>query len=676
MKKLTLSLTLLASVPGIVCAAPPAAKADILAANLDPRVDPGADFFEYANGGWLKAHPIPPSESSWGIGNLVEEELRAKLRRINEESAAKPGGTRESRMVGDFWVTAMDEAKCDHLGAAPLAPHLKRLDQAKSLDEVLDLAFAWRPLGVRGFFSSWVGQDDKKSDEMAVFLHQGGLSLPERDFYFNPEPGVARIREAFVAHEARLLVLLGREESKALEAARAVMAFETELAKASRKMEDLRDPWKNYHRMTPEEVTAQLTPGIAWRAHLASWALKPPSVVVGQPEFFKALGPLLARTPVEVLKDYLRLGLVATYSDFLSKPFQDEHFRFNGQVLSGQKEPRERWKRVLDVQGACMGMVLGKVFAQAYFPETSKQRYLALVEAVRQAYRERIQRLEWMGPETKAKALAKLDTMDRKVGYPDKWKDYSTLEVTRDSYCQNVMNAIEWRFRDMVAKYGRPVDRTEWHMTPQTYNAYYEPANNEIVLPAAIFMVPGVPDAELDDALVYGYVGASTIGHEITHGFDDQGRQYDAKGNLSDWWTPEDGARFKARAEVMVKQFNAFEPIPGLHINGEASLGENIADLGGLLLGLEAFKKTEQFRKGEKIGGLTPLQRYFLGYSLGWLHQQRVEQLRSRLLSDVHAPAKWRVLGPLSNIPEFHEAFGVKPGQPMWRPEEARVKIW
>nr|WP_320131116.1 M13 family metallopeptidase [uncultured Holophaga sp.] len=676
MKKLTFSLTLLASVPGILAAAAPAARADILARDLDPGVSPGVDFFNYANGGWLKRNPIPASESSWGIGDLVEEELRTRLRRINEDAVAHPTAAPETRKVGDFWVTAMDEARCDRLGLAPLQPELDRLDRAHTLAEVMDVAFAWRPLSVRGFFSVSVGQDDKKSDEMAVFISQGGLSLPERDFYFNPEPGVVRIRQAFVEHCTRLLVLTGRPEAEARKAAEAVMAFETELAQASRKMEDLRDPWKNYHRMSPGEVSAQLTPGLDWKARLGSLGLQASSVVVGQPEYLKALEPILARTPVPVLKDYLRLGLVMTYADFMSKSFQEEYFRFNGQVLSGQQQPRERWKRVLDVQGACMGMVLGKVFAQAYFPEATKQRYLTLVEAIRQAYRERIQRLDWMSPETKAKALVKLDRMDRKVGYPDKWKDYSALVVNRESYCGNVMNAMRWRFQDMVSKYGKPVDRTEWNMTPQTYNAYYEPANNEIVLPAAIFMVPGVPDAELDDALVYGYVGASTIGHEITHGFDDQGRQYDAQGNLNDWWTPEDAARFKARAEVMVKQFNAYEPIPGLHINGQASLGENIADLGGLLLGLDAFKKTEQYRKGEKIAGLTPLQRYFLGYSLGWLYQQREEELRSRLLSDVHAPAKWRVLGPMSNMPEFYEAFGVKAGQPLWRPEAERVHIW
>ena len=323
-----------------------------------------------------------------------------------------------------------------------------------------------------------------------------------------------------------------------------------------------------------------------------------------------------------------------------------------------------------------MGMVLGRIFVKEYFPEAAKQRYTAMVEAIRETLHDRIERLEWMGADTKTKALAKLAGITPKVGYPDKWKDYSGLQVGRESYAANMMAAARWRFQDNLSKFGKPVDRTEWSMTPQTYNAYYNPSNNEIVLPAAIFTVPGVPDAQVDDAVAYGYAAASTIGHEITHGFDDEGRQYDAHGNLAVWWTAQDTARFNAAAQKMVDQFNAYEPLPGLHINGKAALGENIADYGGLLLGLEAFEKTAQYRKGAKIGGLTPTQRYFLGYALGWMSQQRDERLRQRLLSDVHAPAKWRVLGPMSNIPAFYAAFGVKPGQPMWRAPNDRVRIW
>ncbi|MFS8063226.1 MAG: M13 family metallopeptidase [Luteimonas sp.] len=666
--------------PGVAHAADAAATSkpqDFLQADINPAIDPGVDFFEYANGGWLAKHPIPASESRWGIGNAVNEQLYVSLRSINEQAAQEehPAGS-DQQKISDFWTTAMDTAKADRLGVHPLDGELARVDAVQGAGDVLDTVFAWQPLGVDALFGVGIGQDEKNSEVMAVHVYQGGLGLPERDFYFNPEKGVAKIREEYVAHIARTLGLLGRDPAQAKTGAGQVMAFETELATASRKLEDLRDPEKNYNKMTPADLTAKVTPSIAWSERLAAWKLHPDSVIVGQPEYLAAVDRLLRETPVPVLRDYLRYHLVDGYGSYLGQAFDQEHFHFNGQVLSGQKEQRERWKRVLDQEGNAMGMVLGKIFVKEYFPEAAKQRYVALVEAIRIADGDRIDRLDWMSAATKAKAHQKLAAITPKVGYPDKWKDYSTLVVGRESHAQNMMNAARWNFDDALSKYGKPVDRTEWDMTPQTYNAYYNPSNNEIVLPAAIFTVPGVADAQVDDAVVYGYAAAGTIGHEITHGFDDEGRQFDSAGNLADWWTVEDAQRFNKNAERMVTQFNAYEPLPGLHINGKASLGENIADYGGLLLGLDAFKKTEQYKKGEKIGGLTPLQRYFLGYAIGWMSHQRDEQLRARLLSDVHAPAKWRVLGPLSNIPEFYQAFGINPGQPMWRPEAERVHIW
>lgn len=655
----------------------PAARMDFLRANMDVTVDPGVDFFAYANAAWLRSHLIPASESAWGIGNVVREDLYANLRKINEQAAvATDRVSSEQRKIANFWTTAMDAAKADRLGLAPLQAELARIDQTRSVQDILDVTFALGPLGVTAFFGASVGQDEKASDIMAVHLSQDGLGLPERDFYFNTNASIAHIREEYVQHLGRTLQLLGRDAASAKRAATNIMAFETELARASRKLEDLRDPERNYHKISLAEVTQKHTPSIHWKERLAGWKLRPSYVIVGQPEFFSALEKMLQSTPVPVLQDYLRFHLVSGYAEYLSKAFQDEHFAFYRQVLSGQKEPRLRWKEVLDAEEGAMGMVLGKIFVKEYFPAASKHRYTRLVEAIRDAYRDRINRLDWMSEGTKAKARRKLKAMTAKVGYPDKWKDYSALVISTNSYCENMMNASRWHFNDMIAKFGKPVDRAEWTMTPQTYNAYYRPENNEIVLPAAIFAIPGVPDAEADDAVVYGYAGASTIGHEITHGFDDEGRKFDARGNLADWWTTADAEQFTNRAEMMVKQFDAYEPLPGLHINGRASLGENIADYGGLLLGLEAFKKTAQFKKGEKIGGLTPLQRYFLGYALGWLHQEQEARLRRNLLSDVHAPAKWRVLGPLANIPDFYAAFGVRTNQPMWRSPEVRVKIW
>jgi len=655
-------------------AAPPE---DFIRAALDTTVDPGVDFFAYAEGGWLAKHPIPASEASWGIGKEIQNDLYAKLRGINERAAAQqaPAGSDEQK-IGDFWTTGMDSANADRLGLSPLGAVLAMIDSVKNVPGAIDAAFALRPLQVGVFFDVSIYQDERHSDVMAVHISQGGLGLPERDFYFNKEAGIAKIRAAYVVHIARTLGQLGRDSAAAGKAAQRVMAFETALAKASRKLEALRDPPKNYNKMRTADVTARHTPSIAWADRLGAWGIHPDSVIVGQPEFLDAVNRLLGATPLPVLQDYLRYHVAADYSPYLSKPFADEYFDFYRRTMSGAKEQRPRWKRVLDAEEEAMGMVLGRIFVKAYFPERSKQRYVAMVGAIRESYRERIARLAWMSDSTKTKAQQKLAAITSKVGYPDRWKDYSKLAIGTESFAANMMSASRWHFDDMLSKYGKPVDRTEWEMTPQTYNAYYNPSNNEIVLPAGIFWIPGVPDSLVDDAVAYGYAGASTIGHEITHGFDDEGRQFDAAGNLVNWWSAGDATKFKARADVLAKEFDAYEPIKGIHINGEASLGENLADYGGILLGIDAFKKTAQYKSGEKIGGLTPMQRYFLGYALSWQQQVREQNLRRQLLSDVHAPAKWRVLGPLSNIPEFYEAFGVKPGQPMWRPESARVEVW
>ena len=651
--------------------------ADILAANLNREADPGVDFFDYANGGWLRRNPIPPSESNWGISKLVQDELYDRLRRINEAAATQKGPVgSDLRKIGDFWTTAMDTHRTTRLGLQPIQTELARIEAISSVADAVEVSFALRPLGINAFLALGVGQDQKQSDLMAVQIAQGGLGLPDRDFYFNKEKGVAHIRQEYVAHLARLLHLLGRTERPARRMSKRVMEFETSLAKASRKLEDLRDPEKNYHRSAPGDLTRIQTPGIPWTRLLSTYQLHPEYVIVGQPEFLHALDILLRKTAVDTLKEYLRLRLVSAYAEYLGGEWEQENFAFIHGVLAGEKEPRPQWKRALDAQEQAMGMILGRRFVTEFFPATAKKRYTDLVLAIQQAYSNRLDRLDWMSPSTKAKAHEKLQSVTAKVGYPDHWKDYSALEIGTESLAQNMMNASRWQFQEMISKFGKPVDRTEWNMTPQTYNAYYDPANNEIVLPAAIFAVPGMRDEELDDALVYGYAGASTIGHEITHGFDDEGRKFDAKGNLSNWWSADDATQFQRRANVLAAQFSAYEPLPGLHINGAASLGENLADYGGLLLGLDAFKTTEQFKSGKPISGLTPVQRYFLGYALGWLTHQREESLRQHLLSDVHAPAKWRVLGPLSNIPEFHSAFGVGPGKPMWRSPESQVKVW
>jgi putative endopeptidase len=651
---------------------------DVVASHLDTTVSPAVDFFDYANGGWLKENPIPATESRWGIGNLVRDEIYERLRTISEAAGkAEAAAGTEERKIGDFWGAAMDEALAEKAGLSPLRPELDRIRAIRDPRGVIDAAFAELPLRIGPFFSLYVGQDAKASDVIAVQLYQGGLGLPDRDYYFNTDENSVRVRGEYVKHVQKMLTLVAEGAPVRESAGQGVMDFETALARASRKIEDLRDPERNYNKMETAAVTRTLTPSIDWPSRLKAEGLGGAStVIVGQPEFFSALETQLAAAPIEDLKDYLTFHLVSDYAPFLTSELARESFAFYQRVLNGQPEERPRWKRALDAEEDALGMVLGKLFVKEYFPEQEKTRYSDMVEAIRGAYRERIRRLDWMSDATKAKALEKLERITRKVGYPDKWKDYSALEIGRQSWAENMMNAARWRFQDDVKKFGKPVDRAEWDMTPQTYNAYYNPSNNEIVLPAAIFTVPGVPDAQVDDAVAYGYVGASTIGHEITHGFDDEGRQFDADGNLKSWWTEEDERKFNERAAVMVKQFDAYEPLPGMHINGKATLGENIADLGGILLGFDAFQRTAQYSDGARIAGLTPTQRYFLGYALGWMTQARKETLARQLVSDVHSPAKWRVNGPFSDVPAFYEAFGVKEGDPMWRAPADRVSIW
>ncbi|TGE20488.1 M13 family peptidase [Hymenobacter aquaticus] len=649
---------------------------DLLQANLDTTVQPGDDFFTYANGGWLKQHPIPASESSWGIGKEVQNEVYARLRALNEEAAkAHAAAGTSQQKIGDFWASGLDSVVIDKQGIAPLKPELDRIAAIKSVADVQSVVARHKVLGVNSLIGLYVGQDAKNSDKMALHLYQAGLGLPNRDYYFNKDTRTAGIRKEYVRHVGRMLQLLGQDSVTAQRHAGQIMSLETQLASASRKLEDLRDPYANYNKRSVADL-GKLTPGFDWTPWLAQMELKTDTVIVGQPEFYQKAGQLLKTVPLDQWQAYLRWHLVNAFAAQLSRPLDNEHFRFYGTILQGSKQQRARWKRVLDEEESSMGEILGQLFVKEYFAPETKDRYAKLTENVVASFREHIQALDWMSDSTKQKALVKLAKITPKVGYPDKWRDYSTLEIKRDSYLQNVMRANEWQYRYNIYKLGKPVDRTEWDMTPQTYNAYYNPSNNEIVLPAAIFAIPGLEDKNADDAIIYGYAGASTIGHELTHGFDDEGSQFDEKGNLRNWWSKKDRAAFQQRVNGIVRQFNGYTVLDSLHINGKATAGENIADLGGIVIAFDAFKKTEQYKKGEKIGGLTPTQRYFLGYALGWQNHQRNEVLAQRILTDVHSPAMYRVNGPFADVPEFYEAFQVRQGQKLWRPDSARVKIW
>lgn len=652
------------------------AKGDILKKNLDTTVNPADDFFEYANGSWLKANEIPASESSWGIAHLVDEELFERKRKINEEAVKKGAKSGVDQQIGDFWAIAMDSAQIEKQGINPLSEELGKINAAQTPADVMKVAAHLHTIGVGVFFSEGVSQDAKNSDVMSYQLWQGGLGLPNRDYYFNNDERTRTIREAYPVYAAKVFTLIGNDSTQAKAKAAALLALETRLASASRKLEDLRDPYANYNKMAVTQLGTQAS-GIDWAATFTGIGLpKVDTVIVGQPEFYKMLAQVIKTEPVQNLKDYMAFHLVNDYAPYLSTPFVDARFDFYNRTIRGAKELRPRWKRVLDAEEKAIGEALGQLFAREYFNEKAKKRYEDMVEGVRVAYKARMEKLDWMSDSTRQKALNKLAAIKKKVGYPDKWKDFSALKIDRSSWAQNMMRANAWWNQYTIDKLGKPVDRDEWDMTPQTYNAYYNPSNNEIVLPAGIFTVPGYRDEELDDALVYGYAGASTIGHEITHGFDDEGRQFDAKGNLQSWWTREDEAQFKKRADVLVQQFNNMVVIDTMRINGRATLGENLADLGGILIGLDAFKQTEAYKKGEKISGLTPLQRFFLGYALGWMYKIGDKQLASQILTDVHSPARQRVNGPMPNVPEFYEAFNVKPGNKLYLPDSMRVRLW
>ncbi|HEY8661415.1 MAG TPA: M13 family metallopeptidase [Hanamia sp.] len=649
---------------------------DVFAADIDTTVNPAEDFFMYANGKWIKDNPIPAEESSWGIGYVVNNENQQRLRDLSE-AAAKEAGAKgsASQKIGDFWITAMDSATIEQQGTKYLQPYFDKINSITDIPSFINTVADLDKIGVSALFSSYVSQDDKKSDEMAFKIDQGGLGLPERDYYFNTDSSTTNIRKGYAAHIAKILEFQGRDSISASKTASDILAMETKLAKVSRKLADLRDPYSNYHKMAITDLK-KLSSSIDWVTILKNIGVtKIDSVIVGQPEFFKSLDAILKSTPINTWKDYLTYRLVNSFSNALPEKYGVEAFNY-AKLFSGAKERKARWKRVIQSEEGAMGELLGQLYVKKYFDSTAKNRYMKMAEAIRDAYKERIEKLTWMSDSTKQKALIKLAAIKKKIGYPDKWKDFSAMKIGRESYVQNLINSKIWWHNFEMNKLGKPVDRDEWGMYPQTYNAYYDPSNNEIVFPAAAFIVPGYEDKDLDDATMYGYVGASYIGHEITHGFDDQGRLYDAKGNLQNWWTKSDSAEFAKRAAVIIKQFDEYEPLPGAHINGRATQGENIADLGGLEIGIDAFKKSDAYKKNEIIGGLTPMQRFFMGYALSWLYEIRPELLKNRIMTDVHSPAKDRVNGPFSDIDEFYSTFNVKPGDKMYRTDSLRVKIW
>ena len=671
------SLVLLALAPSCKPPKYSADKADALVSHIDSTVNPGNDFFQYANGKWFKQNPIPASEQSNGIFQLIQDTINAQVRKICESSADIPSVKKGSnkQKIGDLFYSGMDSTLLNKKGISELKTDFETIDQIKNLNGIIQEAAFIHTVSSSPLFNMYIAQDDKNSGKYQVFISQGGLSLPDRNFYFDTDARAKTIRDKFIVQVGNMFKIMGYEDSKAKQAAVRLMEMETSLAKTSRKREDTRDPLKNYHKMTFAALS-KLTPNLDWKTFMNTAGLtQVDSVVVGQPEFLTALNGYLKKYSVEDWKNYLKYQFLNGLAPYMDDKTYMEDFNFYTATLRGVKEPKPRWKRVVEQTDRSLGELIGQVYVIEYLPKGTKEKLVEIGNAIKAVFAERIKALDWMSAPTKEKALIKLNAVIMKVGYPDKWKDLSTMQINRTSYVKNVMNANKWEFNYMIHKYGKPVDRTEWDMQPQTYNAYYNPSNNEIVIPGCNIIVPGYEGRMADDALLYSIIGA-TFGHEITHGFDDQGCKYNASGNLANWWTSIDSQKFNLKTKMIVKQFNDYVAVDKLHINGALTQGENIADLGGVIMGYEAFKKTKQFKDNTQIAGLNPGQRFFLGYALAWMLNMRPEAIANQVKSNEHAPAKWRVLGPLSNMPEFYATFGVKDGDSMWRSENQRVKIW
>jgi putative endopeptidase len=651
---------------------------DPITSHIDSSIAPHENFFLYANNGWFKTHPIPSSESSNGIFRTIQDTINEAIKRICESSAADIKAEKGSnkQKIGDFYFSGMDTSGIEKKGIEPLNYELAKIDAITNLIELLDVAAHLQTLQAGCLFRFNVTKDEKNSEQYVVALGQTTLGLPERDYYFNSDSRTSEIRKEYVKYISTQFQNTGMPVAEAEKNSTNIMAIETALAKASRKMEDLRDPYKNYNKMTVGALN-KITPSIDWINMLAKLGLKNvDSVVVGQPEFFAALEKELKRINLNDWKVYLKWNLIDSYAQFMNKKIADTNFHFYATVLEGVKEQKPRWKKIVENTDGYLGDLLGQIYVKEYLPEGTKEKLLEIGNNIRDVFAEHIKQLDWMSAPTKEKALSKLNKIVMKVGYPDKWKDMSSLEISRNSYLQNVININKWNYLFNINKYGKPVDRSEWSMYPQTYNAYYDPANNEICVPACNIIVPGFEGRMPDDAVLYGIIGGSTFGHEITHGFDDQGSLYDENGNLRDWWTKEDREKFVAKTKLIVEQFNNYVVLDSLHLKGANTQGENIADLGGVIMGLEAFHKTEQGKSKELINGYTPDQRYFLAYAYAWMVNKTDASLAKQVMSNEHAPSEFRINGPLSDIDAFYKAFNIQEGNKMYRPDSLRVKIW
>ena len=642
-------------------------------AAIDTTADPCVDFYQYACGTWLAKNPIPPDRPEWGRSDGLEERNLAILREILEKAAVKsPKRSAIEQKIGDYYAACMDEAAIEKKGIEPIKPELDRIAALADRDALAEEVARLQRDGVNALFTFSSQQDFKNADAMIAVADQGGLGLPERDYYIKDDQKSVETRQKYVEHVTKMFQLLGDSEERAAARAQAVMSIETALARGSLDVTSRRDPAKIYHKTRREELVASLDPSFGWPQFLADVNAPPiESLNVAVPEFFKALDSLINTTSLEDWKTYLTWHLVNAHSPVLSKAFVDENFDFYGKYLTGAQELRPRWKRCVSFADGDLGEALGQKYVERVFGAEGKERTLQLVHTIEGALGKDIMALDWMSPATKQKAIEKLHAVTNKIGYPDKWRDYSSVKIVRNDALGNSERATEFEFQRELNKIGRPVDHTEWGMTPPTVDAYYDAQLNDINFPAGI-LEPPFFDKSADDAENLGAIGA-VIGHELTHGFDDEGRQFDAKGNLRDWWTARDASEFEKRAGCLVDEYSSFKAVDDVKLNGKLTLGENTADSGGLRLAYMALMADLADKTMPKTDGFTAEQRFFLSYAQSWCTNESDEILRLSALTDPHSPAKFRVNGVVENMPEFQKTFGCHVGQAMVRKPACRV---
>ena len=674
---LSLALCLAAAACSSPAAPPPAPRPPVSGIELaafDKTVRPQDDLFQHVNGGWLKTTEIPADKSSYGAFDILFDKAQADLKNIVEEaskSITKTAGS-ETQKIGDFYESFMNETLADKLGLSPLDGQLAAIDAIKTKADLARHFGKLFKLNVINPVVGYVDGDAQQPTHDVLYLYQGGLGLPDRDYYLKDDPKLKEYREKYVAFLTTILQLAG--DTAAAKTAGDIFALETRLARAHWTNVENRDAVKTYNKVTLADLGKQF-PGFDWTAWTTELGVNgTPAVVVSQPSYLKAFAAAVNELPVERWRPYLRASLLNGFAPYLSKPYVDAEFGFYNITLRGVKEQQPRWKRAVNLLNGNLGEILGKLYVERHFKPEAKARMEGLVENLRAAYKAGIDQLEWMGPETRKQAQEKLARFRPKIGYPSKWRDYSKLEIRKEDLVGNVMRAFTTESNYQLGKAGKPIDPEQWNMTPQTINAYYNPVRNEIVFPAAILQPPFF-NLAADDAVNYGGIGA-IIGHEMGHGFDDQGRRFDATGALRDWWTKQDEAEYQKRAKVLVDQFNEFEPLPGLKVNGALTLGENIADLTGLVISHRAYQLALKGAQAPVVDGLPADERFYIGWAQSWKAKQRDEALRQQVLTNVHSPEMYRANGPLRNIPDFHAAFGVKEGDRLFLPPDRRVKIW